>query len=279
MTSSVGRRRLLAVIPAFNEQGAIRRVVASVREILPEADVLVIDDGSSDRTMEEAEAAGALVVRHPFNLGIGATVQTGLRFACEEGYEIVFRLDGDGQHNPADLPQLFAALRDHRVDSVFGSRFLGVDSMMKIPVARRLGISCFRTLVTMLTRQRVTDSTSGLCCFNRRAVEVLAKYLPQDYPEVEGRVVLHKAGLASVEVPVQMLPRTTGVSSIDSWRSIYYALKVSVAVLITGIKDIPPVAASSAPERAASSATDPGSPVLRTPALAQEPSAGASVGE
>jgi len=250
MTSSMGRRRFLAVIPAFNEQGAIRRVVAGVREILPEADVLVIDDGSSDRTMDEALAAGALVVRHPVNLGIGATVQTGLRFACEEGYEIVFRLDGDGQHNPADLPQLFAALRDHRVDSVFGSRFLGVDSMMKIPVARRLGISCFRTLVTMLIRQRVTDSTSGLCCFNRRSVEVLAKYLPQDYPEVEGRVVLHKAGLASVEVPVQMLPRTTGVSSIDGWRSIYYALKVSLAVLITGIKDIPLVAASSAPERA-----------------------------
>ena len=115
MTSSLGRGRLLAVIPAYNEQGAIRRVAAGVREVLPEADVLVVDDGSSDRTTEEAEAGGALVVRHPFNLGIGATVQTGLRFACEEGYEIVFRLDGDGQHNPSDLPVLYAALRENRV--------------------------------------------------------------------------------------------------------------------------------------------------------------------
>ena len=116
MTSTLGRGRLLAVIPAYNEQGAIRRVVAGVHEVLPEADVLVVDDGSSDRTMEEAEAAGSLVVRHPFNLGIGATVQTGLRFACEEGYEIVFRLDGDGQHNPSDLPLLYAALREKRVE-------------------------------------------------------------------------------------------------------------------------------------------------------------------
>lgn len=241
MTSSLGRGRLLAVIPAYNEQGAIRRVAAGVREVLPEADVLVVDDGSSDRTMEEAEAAGALVVRHPFNLGIGATVQTGLRFACEEGYDIVFRLDGDGQHNPSDLPLLFAALRENRVDSVFGSRFLGTDSTMEIPFDRRLGILCFRTLVTVLTRQRVTDTTSGLCCLNRNAVEVLAKYLPQDYPEVEGRVVLHKAGLKTVEVPVQMRPRTTGVTSIDRWHSIYYALKVTVAVLITALKDIQPI--------------------------------------
>ena len=114
MTSSLGRGRLLVVIPAYNEQGAIRRVRGRVCKDLPEANVLVVDDGSSDRTMEEAEATGTLVVRHPFNLGIGATVQTGLRFACEEGYEIVFRLDGDGQHNPSDLPLLYATLRENR---------------------------------------------------------------------------------------------------------------------------------------------------------------------
>jgi hypothetical protein len=236
---------MLAVIPAYNEQGAIRRVVAGARDALPEADVLVVDDGSTDRTAEEAEAAGAFVVRQPFNLGIGATVQTGLRFACEEGYDTVCRLDGDGQHNPAELPLLVAALAENRVDAVFGSRFLGDDSAMPIPPARRLGIACFRMLVTLLTGQRVTDTTSGFCCLNRGAVEVLARYLPQDYPEVESRVVLHKAGLAVLEIPVQMRPRTTGVSSIDGWRSIYYALKVSLAVLITGIKDIPPVSKRS----------------------------------
>jgi hypothetical protein len=245
MTASTGQRRMLAVIPAYNEQGAIRRVVAGARDALPEADILVVDDGSSDRTAEEAEAAGAIVVRQPFNLGIGATVQTGLRFACEEGYDLVCRLDGDGQHDPADLPLLIAALVENRVDAVFGSRFLGHDPAMPIPPARRLGIGCFRMLVTLLTGQRVTDTTSGFCCLSRRAAEVLARYLPQDYPEVESRVVLHKAGLIAMEIPVQMRPRTTGVSSIDGWRSIYYAFKVSLAVLITGIKDIAPVSERS----------------------------------
>lgn len=238
-------RRMLVVIPAYNEQGSIRSVVVGVRETLPDADVLVVDDGSSDHTMAEAEAAGARVVRHPFNLGIGATVQTGLRLACEEDYDVVLRLDGDGQHNPADLPSLLDTLHDGRADAVFGSRFLGADQAMAIPFARRLGIACFRTLVTLETGERATDTTSGLCCLNRRAAEVLVKYLPQDYPEVEGRVVLHKAGLTTVEVPVQMKPRMAGVSSIDGWRSIYYALKVSLAVLITGIKDIPPVSKRS----------------------------------
>ena len=144
MTSSLGRGRLLAVIPAYNEQGAIRRVAAGVREVLPEADVLVVDDGSSDRTMEEAEAGGALVVRHPFNLGIGATVQTGLRFACEEGYEIVFRLDGDGQHNPADLPMLHAALRENRVARRVWLVFPGHRLTMEILFYWRLAILCFR---------------------------------------------------------------------------------------------------------------------------------------
>ena len=194
-----GQRHSLAIIPAYNEQGAIGRVVAGVHTVWPEIHVLVIDDGSADRTAEEAERAGALVVRHPFNLGIGAAVQTGLRFACQEGYDIVFRLDGDGQHSQADLPLLLAALREARVDAVFGSRFLGVDASMNIPLTRRLGIACFRTLVTMLTGQRATDTTSGFCCLNRRAVEVLARYMPQDYPEVESRVVLHKAGLAEAE--------------------------------------------------------------------------------
>lgn len=254
----LGQRRVLAVIPAFNEQGAIRRVVTGVLSALPEADVLVIDDGSNDRTAEEAERAGALVVRHPFNLGIGAAVQTGLRFACEEGYDLVFRLDGDGQHAHADLPVMLAALRQGRVDAVFGSRFMGVDSPMKISLGRRLGIACFRTLVSLLTGQRATDTTSGFCCLNRRAVQVLARYMPQDYPEVESRVVLHKAGLSVMEVPVHMHARTTGVSSIDGRRSVYYAFKVSLAVLITALKDIPPSATADGAGSSAPAFPGPG---------------------
>lgn len=239
MASSATTERVLVIIPAYNEQGAIRQVVHAVRGSVPYADVLVIDDGSSDETAWNAHQAGAVVVCHPYNLGIGATVQTGLRFARDQNYDLVVRVDGDGQHNHAEIPMLCDALRDARVDAVFGSRFLGTQSDMQIPVLRKFGIICFATLVTLLTGHRATDTTSGFCCLNRRAIEVLASYMPQDYPEVEGRVVMHKADVRVLEVPTRMFARRSGVSSIDSWRSLYYALKVSVAVLIAAIKDIP----------------------------------------
>lgn len=239
MTVYADPERVLVIIPAYNEEGAIGDVVYGARQALPGADVLVIDDGSADETVFEALSAGAMIVQHPFNLGIGATVQTGLKYACSEGYDVVLRLDGDGQHSQADIPTLFAALHEHGVDAVFGSRFLGTEAAMRIPLPRRLGIVCFACLVTLLTRQRATDTTSGFYCLNRRAIGVLADYMPQDYPEVEGRVILHKAKLRTLEVATHMQERRAGISSIDSWRSLYYALKVSVAVLITALKDIP----------------------------------------
>lgn len=238
MTSSPRPERILILIPAFNEAATIRHVVRSVRAIVPHADVLVIDDGSTDATTDEANAAGALVVRHTFNLGIGGAVQTGLKFARRDGYDFILRLDGDGQHNPADIPPVLTALRESRADAVFGSRFLEDDRAMGIPVSRRLGIRFFALAVSVLTRRRATDTTSGFCGFNRRAIQTLARYMPQDYPEVESRVILHKAGLTTLELPVDMQVRRSGVSSIDNWRSIYYALKVSVAVLITALKDV-----------------------------------------
>ncbi|MDX1415455.1 MAG: hypothetical protein R3293_14760, partial [Candidatus Promineifilaceae bacterium] len=126
-----------------------------------------------------------------------------------------------------------------QADAIFGSRFSGIDSKMEIPIGRRLGIKTFAFLVTLLTRQRATDTTSGFMCLNRFAVDVLADYLPQDYPEVEGRIILHKAGLTTLELPVLMRSRFAGMSSINSWRSIYYAMKVSIAALISAIKDVP----------------------------------------
>lgn len=231
--------RILILIPAFNEQGAIRQVVGSVRQVMPCADVLVVDDGSRDHTAPVAEMAGALVVRHPFNLGIGATVQTGLKFAQRQNYDTVIRIDGDGQHNPGDIPMLHSILRAGYADVVFGSRFLNGYARMEIPFTRRIGIVTFALLVSLLTGSRATDTTSGFFAMNRRAVQALVGYMPQDYPEVESRIVLHKAGLSTLELPAQMRARAAGVSSIDSWRSIYYAFKVSVAVLIGALKDIP----------------------------------------
>jgi glycosyltransferase involved in cell wall biosynthesis len=238
---SLRSERLLVLIPAYNEQAAIRQVIAGARQAIPEADVLVIDDGSIDSTAQEAEAAGAFVVRHPFNLGIGGAVQTGLKFAQQGNYDMVVRLDGDGQHNPSDLPTLHSILKAGHFDVVIGSRFLGnTEERMHIPFPRWLGIRTFAALVSLLTGRHVTDTTSGFFGMNRRAVDALVAYVPQDYPEVESRIVLHKAGLRTLELPAHMRARLTGVSSIDSWRSVYYALKVTVAVLIGALKDIPP---------------------------------------
>jgi glycosyltransferase involved in cell wall biosynthesis len=218
----------------------IGAVVHRARQALPDADILVIDDGSTDDTAEQADRAGAYVLHHPFNLGIGGAVQSGLRFALEHHYPIVLRMDGDGQHDPSELMPLLEIVRSQQADVAFGSRFLEARSPMTISLTRRVGIVLFAWLVSRLTGHRATDTTSGLCVFNQKAIQTLAHYMPQDYPEVEGRLILHKAKLRSVELPARMHMRTTGVSSIDSWRSIYYAVKVLIAVVITAIKDISP---------------------------------------
>lgn len=238
-------KRLLVLIPAYNEQAAIGRIVRAVRDTLPQSAVVVIDDGSTDETAACAHAAGAQVVQHPFNLGIGGAVQTGLKFAQQGGYDVVLRLDGDGQHDPADIVPLLNALQKQDADAVFGSRFLTGNCAMEIPLSRRLGIRFFAWLVSRLTRTGATDTTSGFCALNRHAVDVLVAYMPQDYPEVESRIILHKAGLTTLELPANMVMRRTGVSSIDSWRSIYYAFKVSVAVVIAAVKDTPPPRSAS----------------------------------
>ncbi|MEX1021488.1 MAG: glycosyltransferase family 2 protein [Litorilinea sp.] len=239
------------IIPALNEQGAIRAVVMGARAALPEADVLVINDGSRDATAQEARAGGALVVEHPFNLGIGGAVQTGLKFARAENYDYVIRLDGDGQHNAVEAQLILQMLRTHAADMIIGSRFINADVDWHIPWARRVGIRFFGWIVSLLIGARATDTTSGFCGMNRRAIHVLATYLPQDYPDVEGRVIVHKAGLSQLELPVNMRARVAGVSSINAWKSVYYAFKVSVAVVTAALKDIAPYDPPARVERSA----------------------------
>lgn len=232
--------RILIIIPALNEQGAIRDVVLGARSALPDAEVLVINDGSRDDTANEARAGGALVIEHPSNLGIGGAVQTGLKFARAEGYDFVIRLDGDGQHRAEEAQLILHNLRMENADMIIGSRFIDTDVDWHIPWARRVGIRFFGWMVSWLIGARATDTTSGFCGMNRRAIHVLATYLPQDYPDVESRVILHKSGLTQLELPVNMQARVAGVSSINTWKSIYYAFKVSVAVFTAALKDIAP---------------------------------------
>ena len=222
--------RFLVIIPAYNEAGSIASVVERVRQYATRADVVVVDDGSTDATAMLAQQAGAMLLQLPVNLGIGGAVQTGYRFAVRQGYDVVARLDGDGQHDPAQLAGLLEPIRAGRADVVIGSRYL-TGSGFVASRARRWGISIFAALVTLLTGQQFTDVTSGFQAANLEAAGFLAEYCPSDYPEIEGLVLLCRAGFRAQEVPVTMQARTTGQSSIRAWHTIYYVIKVLLAIL------------------------------------------------
>jgi glycosyltransferase involved in cell wall biosynthesis len=225
--------RRIAIIPARNEERAIAGVLDELRAFDRLLDVVVVDDGSVDRTAAIARAHGAAVVRLPFNLGIGGAVQTGFKYALEHGYDEAVRLDGDGQHIPAELPKLIGPLEAGDADIVVGSRFAaGADAEYRPPLARRAGIRFFARIVSLLVGQQVTDTTSGFQALNRRGIALFAADYPHDYPEVEATVMVVKNRLRLTEVPVAMREREHGRSSINALRSIYYMLKVTLALFV-----------------------------------------------
>jgi glycosyltransferase involved in cell wall biosynthesis len=224
-----GRR--IAIVPAFDEERNIGRVVDELRASDPLLDVVVISDGSADRTAEVAAEHGARVVRLPFNLGIGGAVQTGFRYAYERGYELAVRCDGDGQHDPAELPKVLAPVLAGEADIAVGSRFAG-DAGFRSSATRRVGIRLLALIVSAIAKQRVTDTTSGFQALNRKALELFAADYPHDYPEVEGMVMTIKHRLRLREVPVTMREREHGRSSITALRSFYYMAKVLVALFV-----------------------------------------------
>jgi glycosyltransferase involved in cell wall biosynthesis len=228
------RNSCLAVVPAYNEVGSVARVIRSIRREAPHFDVVVVDDGSTDATAAEAAAAGATVVRTPFNLGIGGAVQTGFTYAVEHGYSVMVQVDGDGQHDPAEIAKLEAAMDDDsRFDMICGSRFLDEELRYPAPISRRTGIHIFAFLLSRIVGQRVTDPTSGFRLYNRRAIELFASDYPHDYPEVEAVLMLHHHRLRMREVPVRMYLRDGGVSSIgSSGKSAYYMVKVLLALFV-----------------------------------------------
>jgi glycosyltransferase involved in cell wall biosynthesis len=231
----------LAVIPAYNESDTIVRVIDSLREHAPDFDVLVVDDGSTDGTGELAQDSGARVVRHPFNLGIGGAVQSGFVFALENGYDRVVQVDGDGQHMASEIDKLSSALdEDPSVDMVCGSRFL-VDGSYPAPISRRTGIHIFAFLLSRIVGQRVSDPTSGFRLYNRRGIALFARDYPHDYPEVEAVLMVHFHRLRMREVPVQMLERGGGRSSIRSGKSVYYMIKVLLAISVGLVRRRPVV--------------------------------------
>ena len=224
--------RRVALVPAFNEEANVGRVVDEIRAFDPSLDVVVVDDGSYDRTAEVAHEHGATVVRLPFNLGIGGAVQTGFRFAFEHGYDLAVRIDGDGQHDPSQLDRILAPVVRGEADIAVGSRFAGERDGYRSSRSRRLGIRLLAWVVSRIVGRRVTDTTSGFQALNRRAIELFAHDYPHDYPEVEATIMVSRHRLRSVEVPVSMRERGGGRSSITALRSVYYMVKVLLAIFV-----------------------------------------------
>jgi glycosyltransferase involved in cell wall biosynthesis len=228
--------RTLVFIPAWNEEASIPRVIEGVREALPDADVLVIDDGSTDATAARARAAGARVATLPFNQGVGAAQQTGYMYALRGGYDICAHLDGDGQHLPSELARLVKEVEAGAADMVVGSRYrdrsLALEDDYRASRSRRTGQHLFRLIVSLSTRQRFTDTTSGMRAVNRAAMTLFSERYSPEFAEVESvqRAVLQ--GLRVEELPVRMLARAEGRSFLTPVQSAYYIFKTLVVLLV-----------------------------------------------
>ncbi len=233
--------RVLVVIPAYNEAQALGRVLDEIRalrgtDLDVELDTVVVDDGSTDRTAEVAHAGGARVLHLCGNLGIGGAVQSGLRLAHREGFDCAVQIDGDGQHPPSELAHLLDAARaEPRPDLVVGTRYLAKTGFRSTSL-RRFGSWWLRVLLFVVARLRVTDPTSGFRLYGRRALALFDDTYPYDYPEPESLAIARRAGLRVEEVAVAMRDRQGGQSSIAFFGSLYYMLKVTLAVVLTYLR-------------------------------------------
>ena len=223
--------RKIVIVPALNEEHSIGSVITEIRAADPELDVVVVDDGSTDRTAIVAAEHGAEVLGLPFNLGIGGAVQTGYQYARNNDFDIAIQVDGDGQHDPSEIVRLVEPILEGKADMVVGTRFAAGGGYRGTRI-RRVGIHLFAAVVSLMVRARVTDTTSGFRAANRKAIRLFAADYPHDYPEVEATVLVARHGLTMVEVPVQMRVRETGNSSITALRSVYYMVKVLLALFI-----------------------------------------------
>ncbi|MBL8178850.1 MAG: glycosyltransferase family 2 protein [Bryobacterales bacterium] len=226
---------LLIIVPAYNEEGNVGHVVREIGEVMGDVPVLVLDDCSADATAAVARAAGARVLPMPSHLGLGGCVQAGYRLAFELGFEYVIRLDGDGQHDPHDIPQLYQALRESGCQMVIGSRFADGEGFQASGV-RSLGIKFFRAILRPILGRPVKDPTSGYVGVNREALALFSKSFPLEYPEIEALVVLQRRAFRFVEVPCRMRKRRSGRSTITPLRSLYYIIHVLLGVFVNILK-------------------------------------------
>ncbi|TCZ76100.1 glycosyltransferase family 2 protein [Paenibacillus albiflavus] len=230
--------KVLIIIPAYNEEASIANVIQAIRTKAPEVDIVVINDGSKDNTAAVAKATKqAHVITLPLNVGIGGAMQTGYMYAKKHDYDVAVQMDADGQHDPAYLHELLDALSKGEADCMIGSRFIQ-KTAYRSSISRRTGILFFTWLLKLATKERFTDPTSGFRAANRKVIDVFANYYPDDYPEVETIVLLQRLGYKVKETSVLMHSRETGASSITPLKSIYYMIKVSLAVFMTLLRTV-----------------------------------------
>jgi len=229
----LSQKDILIIIPAYNEQANVAEVVAGVRTYLGQSRILVVDDGSSDRTSEVAREAGASVVRHPFNLGVGTALQTGYKYAVQNGFSYVIQLDADGQHSPSFLPLFVEKLKETEADLIIGSRFLS-RRRTDLSLARRMGNGLFGKIVTLLIGEKLSDPTSGYRALKSTVLQFCVGDLYAfDYPDADFLLTIHKMGYRIEELPIDVQPRRSGVSQHQGLKPIYYIIKMFLSIIIT----------------------------------------------
>ena len=225
----------LIIIPAYNEEESIRQTVEDIKKNAQEFDYIVINDCSNDSTAQICKENDFDYINLPINLGIGGAVQTGYRYAYENGYDMAVQVDGDGQHDVASLKKMAEIMEQNNIDMVIGSRYIEKQGFQS-SFMRRVGINYFSWLIYIISKVRITDPTSGLRMVGRNGLELFAKDYPKDYPEPETTVAMLRRGMKVVEIPVVMRERQGGQSSIRAWKSIYYMVKVTMAILIESVR-------------------------------------------
>lgn len=225
----------IIIIPAYNESESIRSTIEEIKEKAVEFDYIIINDCSTDDTKKICEDMQYTIINLPINLGIGGAVQTGYKYAYRNGYEVAVQVDGDGQHNPEFLEKMAERLKDEQIDMVIGSRFINKEGFQSSGT-RRIGIKYFTFLILMLSGKKITDPTSGLRMVNRGVMKMFAEEYPKDYPEPESVVAILRQRKKVEEIPVIMRERSGGISSISVRKSVYYMIKVTLAILIERIR-------------------------------------------
>ena len=227
-------KKVLVIIPAYNEEKNIVKVVDGLKREMPQVDYIIINDCSKDNTEKYCKENKYNYVSLPINLGIGGGVQTGYKYALEYGYDIAVQHDGDGQHDPSYISKVIQPIIDGQADITIGSRYINKEGFQSSK-ARRLGISFLSKLIKICSGAEVKDVTSGFRAVNRKYIQFYADYYPVDYPEPEAIIAAKMNGARIQEIPVVMRERENGTSSINLKRSIYYMVKVSLAIVICRI--------------------------------------------